>query len=386
MNNSIVIAGSLAQRPGIGGHAWVFLQYLLGFQRLGWDVLFLDRLQAGMCADAAGHPCAFDKSENRRYFLEVMRRFGLQDSFSLDYNRGEQVVGLPRHTVLQQAKSAAVLINVMGFLNDEQILGAAPRRAFLDIDPGFGQMWQALGLCQIFHGYDFYVTIGLNIGRPECDIPTCGLDWITTPQPIVLDLWPQPPVQSAGRFTSIVSWRGPFGPIEYNGQTYGLRVHAFRKFFELPRRSGRAFELALDIDPSETADLARLAENGWSLVNPRSVAGDPESYQSYIQNSWAEFMVAKEMYVKAKSGWVSDRSLPYLASGKPVLMQDTYLKHLYPTGEGLLAFSTLDEAVAGVEQITRNYERHSRAARQIAEEYFDSDKVLSRLLTKLGVD
>jgi len=184
-------------------------------------------------------------------------------------------------------------------------------------------MWQALGLCRTFHGHDSYITIGSNIGRPECEIPTCGIDWITTPQPVVLDLWPQQLVRPTGKITSIVSWRGPFGPIEYNGRSYGLRVHEFRRFLDLPQQTGRTFELALDIHPTETVDLARLVDHGWSLVDPRQVACDPDAYQRYVQNSWAEFMVAKEMYVKANSGWVSDRSICYLASGKPVLAQET---------------------------------------------------------------
>jgi hypothetical protein len=173
--------------------------------------------------------------------------------------------------------------------------------------------------------------------------------------------------------------------LEYKGKTYGLRVHEFRKFAELPRLSGRPFQLALDIHPDEVNDLALLEANGWSLVDPSVVAGDPGAYQAYIQDSKAELMVAKNMYVQAKSGWFSDRSICYLASGKPVLAQDTGLQGLYPTGEGLLSFTTLDEALAGVEEISRNYTRHTRAARVLAEDYFDSDKVLSGLLSKLSI-
>jgi hypothetical protein len=380
----IAIAGSLAQRPGHGGHAWVFLQYLLGFRRLGFEVLFLDRLDANMCVDRQGRACRFEDSENRRYLLQVMQRFGLEQSFSLDFNRGEFVLGIPRCEVLARI-GGAVLINVMGYLDEVEILGRAGQRVFLDIDPGFGQMWQALGLCRMFHSHDQYVTIGLNIGGSNCAIPTCGINWITTPQPIVLEHWPTQPVQSTGRFTSIVSWRGPFGPVEYNGKTYGLRAHEFRKLLELPRETGQQFELALDIDPPETADLDRLSVNGWSLVDPRTVAAEPWNYQRYIQQSLAEFMVAKEMYVKANSGWISDRSICYLASGKPVLAQDTHFGHLLPTGEGLLLFSSLPDAAAGVEKISRDYDRHARVARRLAEEHFDSDQVLGRLLGKLGV-
>jgi hypothetical protein len=384
---TLIIAGSLAQRPGVGGHAWVFLQYLLGFRRLGWDVLFLDALRPGMCVDEAGRASSFGDSWNLRYFLDVMRQFGLEGAFSLDFGRREQVVGQSRAEVLERVRRSACLINVMGYCDDAEILAAAPRRVFLDIDPGFVQMWRELGLADLFAGHDAFATIGQNVGRPGCDVPTCGLDWVTTPQPVVLEQWPAAPVERGvgGAFTSVVSWRGPFGPIEYRGRTYGLRVHEFRKFVELPRRTGRRFELAVDIDPAETRDLALLDRNGWARVDPREVAGTPEAYRRHITGSKAELMVAKNLYVDTKGGWFSDRSICYLASGRPVLAQDTGLKELYPTGEGLLTFQTLDEASAGVEEIDRDYARHAKAARAIAEEYFDSDKVLIKLLGRLGV-
>ena len=187
-------------------------------------------------------------------------------------------------------------------------------------------------------------------------------------------------------FTCIASWRGPNSSLDYQGKKFGLRVHEFRKFFALPRLSKQSFELALDIHPAEVNDISQLKADNWSLVNPRDVAGDPWAYQSYIQHSKAEFMVAKNMYVQTKSGWFSDRSICYLASGKPVLAQDTGLKNLYPTTAGLLLFSTLEEAVAGVEEISSDYQRHAQAARELAEAYFDSDKVLQTLLGKLGVN
>jgi hypothetical protein len=384
MSKSIVIAGSLAQKPRQGGHTWVFLQYLLGFRRLGWDVLFLDRLDPGMCVDEAGRPSSFEDSLNLRYFQEVMHGFGLSDAFSLDYNRGEYVVGLPRQRVLERARNSAFLLNVMGFLTDEEVMSCAPRRVFLDIDPGFGQMWRELGLHNLFHGHDEYVTIGENIGRADCAIPLCGLNWITSPQPIILDYWPA--VGAVGDwFTSIATWRGSYGPLEYMGKTYGLRVHEFRKFVTLPLRSGRPFQLALDIHSAEAKDRALLDANRWSVVDPLAVAGDPWAYQAYIQGSKAEFMVAKNMYVQTNCGWFSDRSICYLASGKPVLAQDTGLERLVPTGTGLLTFTTLEEAGAGVEELSRDYVRHARAARALAEECFDSDKVLKRLLGKLAV-
>jgi hypothetical protein len=385
MRKLMVLAGALAQKPAQGGHTWVFLQYLLGFQRLGWDVLFLDRLEPAMCQDAAGQPCAPEQSQNLRYLRLVMEGFGLGSSFALACDGGRRWIGLSREETRARIGQAAFLLNVMGYCNDEEILAAAPCRVFLDIDPGFGQMWQDLGLAEVFREHDAYVTIGENIGQPGCTIPTCGLPWITMHQPVALDLWPAAPPVMDGAFTTIGAWRGPYDPIEHGGRTYGLRVHEFRKLVTIPRRTGRRFEVALDIDPVEERDLKLLEANDWSLADPRRVAADPWVYQDYLRRSCAEFMVAKNLYVQSGSGWFSDRSICYLASGRPVLAQDTGIRQLYPTGAGLLTFADVEEAVAGVEAITGDYGRHARAAREIAEEYFDSDKVLSGLLGKLGV-
>jgi hypothetical protein len=200
---------------------------------------------------------------------------------------------------------------------------------------------------------------------------------------VVLEKWPYQEPKTGGAFSGIVSWRGPFAPIEFQGRTYGLRVHEFRKFASLPKICSARFHLALEIDPSEAKDLAMLEENGWCLHHPRVAAGTIHQYQRFIQNSKAELMIAKNMYVASRSGWFSDRSICYLASGKPVLAQDTGFPRQYPVGQGLLAFTNLEEAAAGVEAICGNYQVHSRAARDLAETYFDSDKVLLRLLEKI---
>jgi hypothetical protein len=382
--NLIAVAGSLAQRPGIGGHAWVMLQYVLGFRRLGFDVLFLDALTPDMCVDRGGNRCGFEQSWNLQYFSGVMGRFGI--AHSLDFN-GERFVGIARDEVIRGLSDRGLLLlNVMGFLKDPAVRDAAPPRVFLDIDPGFGQMWKALGQADVFADHDRHVTIAERIGKPDCTIPACGVDWITTRQPVVLDQWPVAEPMPQRPFTSVASWRGAFAPVEFEGNTYGLRVHEFRKFFELPARTGRPFEVALKIDSVEHIDLAALKQHDWRLADPREVADTPDAYQSYVRNSAAEIMIAKNMYVQTRGGWFSDRSICYLATGRPVLAQDTGLSELYSTGEGLLTFKTLDDAVAGVESIDRDYARHCRAARAVAEESFDSDKVLTELLSKLDVE
>ena len=382
----ITVAGSVAQRPGNGGHTWVFLQYLLGFRRLGYDVLFLDRIEPQMCTDRAGNPSPVESSWNIEYFRDVMNRHDLAHAYALFYDGGRKVIGRSRDAVETHVGESDLLLNVMGFFDAGEILSRARLKAFLDIDPGFGQMWKALGLHDLFVGHDAYVTIGENIGKPTCEIPTVGIDWITTPQPVVLEQWPVMRDGHSGAFTGIATWRGPFGPVEYNGKTYGLRVHEFRKFATLPTMVDDAdFEIALDIHSAETKDLALLQDNEWRLADPKIVAADPDAYRRYIQQSMAELMIAKNMYVATRGGWFSDRSICYLASGKPVLAQDTGLAELYPTDTGLVTFSTLPEAAAGAQKIAKDYDTHAAAARKIAEDHFDSDKVLPKLLKKLGV-
>jgi len=372
---AVVVSGAVARRIDCGGHVWALLQWALGFRELGWSVVFLDRLDPA--------PGLRDSAAIRR-FTETMAAFGLADSFSLDIGPNEEPVGLSRAKVLERVSEADLLLNVMGYLEDPELLARARRRVFLDIDPGFGQMWRALGLCDLFRGHDAFVTVGTRVGRDDCRVPTCGLDWITTLPPVVIDRWPAP-AEHGTRFTSVGAWRGPWAPVEYEGERYGLRVHEFRRFTAVPRESGLDFEIALDIDPADGKDLEALRQNGWHVVDPKTAAADAFAFRQYVQTSGAECSVAKGIYTETNSGWFSDRTVCYLASGKPALVQETGFSHRYPTGEGLVSFATLDEAAAGAERIARNYDAHCRAARAIAEEHFDSDKVLREFSDVVGI-
>jgi hypothetical protein len=381
--SSVVVAGALAQRPEYGGHAWAVLQYPLGMKRLGYDVLFVDQLTPQMLGGAMDRSARAAQQRCIQWFRTATAAVGIPSGCALFLNGSQEVVGMSRQSALQRIAEADALLNIAGFISDEEILGTARRRVFVDIDPGFPQMWRELGLADILSVHDEFVTLGENIGRSDCGLPTCGLTWRRTRPPVDLMAWQ--PVEGGTRFTTIGSWRGPFDAIEFRDRRYGLRAHEFRRFTELPARSGIECEVALEVEESDHDDIARLQQGGWRLADPRAVAASPDRYRDYIRQSKAEIMIAKEMYVATQSGWFSDRSACYLASGKPVLAQDTGFSRNYPVGEGLLGFSNLDEAVEGAREISGNWRRHARAAREIAEEYFDSRKVLGDLLASLGL-
>ena len=370
-----MIGAALAHRVGYGGHAWALLQYIVGFRALGFDVTVVDRLEPGMLG-LQSQDQALD------YLRGLLSDNGLAGSYCVLGADGASVDGLSREEALARAKNARFLVNIMGFVQDPELLEAARRRVFLDIDPGFGQVWRELGLADVFEGHDEFVTVGRNIGREGCRVPTCGLRWLTIPHPVVLERCPVVP--GGADFTSVGSWRGPYDSVEYGGMSLGLRVHEFRRFAALPSRVRVPFRLALDIDPGDERDVAMLREGGWRLVDPGEVAYDPAAYLRFVQGSLAEFTVAKGIYVQLHSGWLGDRTVCYLANGKPALIQDTGLAPHYPLGEGLVAFSTLDEAVGGAEQILHDYPTHARAARRLAEDQLDARLVLARLLDELG--
>jgi hypothetical protein len=370
---TVVVAGALANKAGSAGEAWVRMSWVRGFEQLGLDVRFVEELPQGEIDPAAV-----------RWFADVSSRFGLDGRASLLHDGGA-VVG-PPPSELESVAAEATLVNISGHLQAPPLMCAFRRRVMIDLDPGFTQFWLVQGVPGAnVEGHDAYFTVGELIGTPACQIPTGGIEWQAVRPPVVLDDWPAIAPDGLDRFTTIGSWRGAFGPIEHGGRSYGLKVHEFRKFFELPRRSGHEFEIALDIHPDDHRDLEALHENGWQIVDPRDVAGDPDAFRAYIQGSGAEFSVAQGIYVETNSGWFSDRTTRYLASGRPALVQDTGLSHTLPVGDGLIGFRTLEEAVDGAADIVARYMEHAAGARRIAEEYFDAERVLARFCEQAGI-
>jgi hypothetical protein len=369
----VVVGGALANKVGSSGEAWVRLSWVRGLQALGLDVRFIEEITDEV-ADA----------RRVKWFEDVTRRFRLEDKATL-LREGEAVIGPPVEELMTLAPEAT-LVNISGHLTLPPLLRAFQRRVMVDIDPGFTQFWHEAGLPGAnVAGHDMYFTIGELIGAPECPIPTGGIEWHAVKPPVVLDDWPQRTPLELDRFTTIATWRGAFGPIEHGGRRYGLKVHEFRKFMALPRLSGRSFEIALDIDPADGADLEALRGHGWQIADPQAVAPDPDRFRAYVESSGAEFSVAQGIYVETQCGWFSDRTTRYLASGRPALVQDTGFSRILPVGEGLVAFKTLQEAVAGAGEIAHNYADHCAAARRIAEEHFDAKRVLARFCEQAGI-
>lgn len=382
----VIVSGALANKVGNGGGIWERMSWLTGLRRIGCEAYFVEQIAPWACVNAAGNVTSFNQSLNLDWFQSVTKQFGVAEHSALVYDNGEACAGIPWPQLLELADHADLLVNLSGHLTLAPLLGRIRCKAYIDVDPGFTQFWHADPETSFrVDGHDFYFTIGRNIGSPDCPIPTGDIHWRPISQPVVLADWPVAVTRPPPRFTTVAAWRGGYGPVQANGKSYGLKVHEFRKFIELPQHADATFEIALDIHPADQKDRNALEQNGWCLVNPREAAGDSSAFRRYVQQSGAEFSVAQGIYVETNSGWFSDRSVRYLASGKPVLAQDTGFGQQLPVGKGLVTFRTLDEAVRGTQEIAADYPAHCLAARQIAERHFDSDKVLNRLLEEIGI-
>jgi hypothetical protein len=379
---TILVSGMIAGVPFQGGAAWAVLQYVLGFKRLGHQVYFVEPV-SNASPQPMGAP--FAGSANADYFCEVMQEFGLENHSAFLREDTRETVGLSYRQLHETARRSDLLINASGMLTLEDILEHIPTRVYLDLDPAFNQLWHATqGIDMRFGAHSHFVTVGLNLGHPDCPVPLCGLNWITTLQPIVLEQWEPGDAIRYDALTTVANWRG-YGSITADDVFYGQKAHSLRKFMDLPRRTSESFMLALAIHPDEKNDLETLGGNGWHLLDPARVTRTPARYREFIRGSKAEFGIAKQGYVTARSGWFSDRSVCYLASGRPVLAQETQFSRFLPTGDGLFAFETGDDVLRHIQTLNQDYAHHARAAHALAHECFDSDTVLARLLDCIRV-
>ena len=376
---SIVVTGMVAADAGYGGAAWAVMQYVLGLRQLGHHVCFIEPVKLPKIRPRRSR---FAHSQTAKCFRQLMDGFGLSSCSALLLDNTTETVGMDYGSLRAVATRADVLLNTSGMLTDPALLEPITRRVYLDLDPGFNQAWHSDGLDMHLDAHTHFATVGLAVGQPECRVPTCGKRWITTNPPVVLREWPIAKRLTRHAFTTVANWRS-YGAFHHDGMFLGQKAHSWRPLIGLPNKTTSRFALALSIHRREP-DLDALHLNGWTLLNPRRAAGTPSAYRRFVRGSRAEFGIAKSGYVIARSGWFSDRSACYLASGRPVLAQDTGFGDAIPTGDGLIPFSTEQEALAGIDAIEADYPRHRTAARALAETYFDSDRVLARLIERVG--
>ncbi len=380
----IICSGKIANTTV--GHIDHALAYAAGWQRLGHEVFLMEYVGRGRCRNANGQLVPFTEWDGRAHFESVARFYGLWPRSCLIYKQGEATHGMSYREAVAVARGADVLIARSGQIHKlEEIFEAPRQRAFFDGNPGTTQMaWhQRAEGHEPLDRYDALFTLGFNIGTPRCPLPVGGLRWRPLPRPVLLPMWPDAANGERAPFTTVSTWKGR-ATFQWQGVDSGEKSDNWLSYLDLPAASRQGFEIALRIESADHQGDRRLFEDrGWRITDPSRLRefGD---YRDYIGRSRAEFSVAHNRYVEFQTGWFSDRSALYLASGKPVLVQSTGIDGHLPTGKGLLTFATMDEAMAGVEAINAGYKSHCRAAREIAEQYFDSDRVLTEILRQMG--
>jgi hypothetical protein len=373
----IVVTGLIAQYP-LGGVTWDYVQYVAGLARLGHDVFYLEdtgQWPYDPTTNGVSEGCDFSV----RYLGSIMNRFDLGDRWAYRFPWQSQWFGMSDRRRADALRSADLLINVSGTLRDPSEYFGGPRLVYVDSDPVFTQVKLARGQVdfrRLVDLHDVHFSFGEDLPG---DTPETGHRWRPTRQPILIREWDAsaPPRDV---FTTIMNWTS-FKPLAHGGRSFGQKDVELRRFIDLPAKARPTrLEIAINEGKTKRTPHDLLGHRGWQVVDPSAVCPDFDSYRDYIRTSKAEWSVAKNGYVDGRAGWFSGRSACYLAAGRPVVVQDTGFDAVLPVGEGILAFRTEDEAVAGIRDVEARYETHSRAARAIAEEYFDSDRVLARLL------
>jgi hypothetical protein len=376
----IVVLGYIVRGP-IGGLAWHHLQYVLGLRSLGHDVYFVeDSDDYASCYDPSRGVVDTDPSYGLHFAARAFERLGLSERWCYYDAHTDTWMGPLASHARKICESAELVLNLSGVNPLRSSLADVPRRVFVDTDPAFTQIRHLTDpdARKLAAGHNSFFTFAENITRDDCLVPADGFGWQPTRQPVQLDLWPVTTGRREGSWTTVMQWDS-YRAREYAGRRFGMKSDSFNEFIDLPARAGSVIEIALG---SESAPRDFLRAKGWRLLDPLEVTRDPWSYQEFIRSSKAEWSVAKHGYVTSRSGWFSERSAAYLASGRPVLTQQTGFSDWLPAGAGLLTFETIDEALARMGEIDAAYEHHCRAARELAEAFFDARKVLTHLLER----
>lgn len=376
----VVVAGYVVRGP-LGGLAWHHLQYVMGLAALGHDVWFVeDSDDYPSCYDPVRSVTGTDPSYGLRFAAGAFEGVGLGDRWAYHDAHSNSWYGPAGGRLPELCRTADLLLNVSGVNPLRSWLTEIDARALIDTDPVFTQVRHLTDEAERARAlaHTCFFTFGENFGEPGCSIPDDGLPWQRTRQPVVLDAWPLSEPPPGAPFTTVMQWDS-YPAREYGGVRYGMKSESFAVVAELPSRSDATFELALG---SENAPGPLLTDLGWRVRDPRIPTRDPWSYQRYLQGSAAELGVAKHGYVVARSGWFAERSAAYLASGRPVVVQDTGFSDWLPSGRGVVAFDSLDSAVEGVRDVMARHREHCRAAREVCGDVFDARRVLVDLLER----
>ena len=383
----IVVLGMMTKIP-VAGVVWQTLHYLVGFERLGYETYYVEahartpsKLMQSAQDDSSARAAAF--------IAGALDPFGFGERWAYHALHADgRCYGLSEGRLRALYGSAALIINLHGGTEPRPEHIATDRLVYLETDPVEVEVQLAAGrqeTIDYLRPHCAYFTFGENYGRPDCLLPVSkDFAFQPTHQPVVVDFWRDWRDVKSERYTTIGNWRQEWRDIQLGGETYSWSKHQeFLKFLDLPARTGQCFELALS--GATTDDSTLLEQNGWHVRDALSLSRNAGTYRDYICGSRGEFTVAKDQNVRLRTGWFSDRSATYLAAGRPVITQDTGFGNLLPTGEGLFAFSSLDDIKAAVEAIDADYPRHSKAALSIARDYFEAEVVLARLLEQVGM-
>lgn len=375
-------------RCPFGGQTWLYLNWLRGFQRLGHDVWYVED-DTVWPYDPIRNTVTDDCSYAVGHIAGCLERVGLGDrwAFRLADRKGA-CWGLSERELDGLYGTCDALLNIVGATDLREEHLAAPFRVYVETDPVIAELQLANAdehTRAAFAAHDAFATYGENYGNADCGVPLNGIPFVKTRQPIDVELWPPAFDPDARCFTTISNYRSNGNDVEWNGDLYTWSKHTeWEKLMSLPTRTEQPFELAMM--PDDPSDRARLEAAGWRLVSPFELSLRVfDEYPEYFRRSRAELTVAKDQNVRLRSGWFSERDVCYLASGKPVVAQETGFSNVIPTGEGLFSFTTLDEALEAVDAINADYEGHCRSARSLAEEFFEARAVAGRLLADLGL-
>jgi hypothetical protein len=376
----IVVLGYVVRGP-IGGMVWSDLHYVLGLRSLGHDVWFLeDSDDYPSCVDPVRKTIGTDPTRGLGLASALFERAGFGDRWAYHDAHTATWHGPAGGQIRTNAARADVLLNLAGVNPIRPWLEEIPHRVLIDKDPVFKQLRNATDPAAAERSglHTCFLTFGENIGRAPARIPPDGLDWQPTRHPIWLSGWPAIPPPRVGHFTTIMQWES-YPVREHEGVRYGVKADSFAEYLDLPRRVEPVLELVLG-GSAVPRDL--LGAHGWRIVDPLAAVPDLWAYRRYVQGSRAELTVAKQAYVVSRSGWFSERSASYLASGRPVVTEETGFSDWLPTGDGVVSFSNREEAAAAIEDVQSRYASHREAARDLARSYFDSKTVLTNLLER----